>query len=220
MVPRILLFLFLHSFLLASPELSQAMKEKKLYPMGEKIYAKKCQIIDVTPYENYESLQSDIESKKLCGSLNATHLQALSIYLWDKKRHLHDTKKYQKLTATKDEKCPVCGMFLYKYPTWISRINYKGKSFGFDGIKDMMKYYFEHKEGIVEILVQEYYGQKTLEAREAFFVLGSDVFGPMGDELIAFEDEKSARRFMIDHRAKEMLTFDEITPVKVYKLDE
>jgi len=215
-----LFFLFFGTFLFATPEYSSAMKEKKLYPMGEKIYKQKCQTIDTNLYESYESLQHDIESKKLCSTLKPAHLEALSIYLWDKKHHLKSEKEYPKLTATKDEKCPVCGMFLYKYPTWLSRINYHVKSFGFDGIKDMIKYYFEHQEGIVEILVQDYYTHKTLEAREAFFVIGSDVYGPMGDELIAFKDKKSAQRFMIDHKGRELLRFHEITPERVYRLDE
>lgn len=188
--------------------------------MGEKIYAKKCTKIDATPYKDYDDLQNAIKEKSLCQTLSASHLEILSIYLWDKS-HLHQSqKKYPKLTATKKEKCPVCGMFLYKYPEWISRINYSDKSFGFDGIKDMMKYYFEHPQEIEEILVQDYYTQETLEAREAYFVTGSDVYGPMGDELLAFRDKKSAQRFMIDHRGKELLKFDEITQQKVYSLDE
>lgn len=217
---KTLFFLFLSTFLFATPEYSSAIKEKKLYPMGEKIYTKKCKTIDASLYATHELLKEDIQEKNLCGSLSASHLEALSIYLWDKKRHTHNSKTYPKITATKKEKCPVCGMFLYKHPTWMSRINYENKTFGFDGIKDMMKYYFEHKEGIKTILVQDYYTQKTIEAREAFFVLGSDVYGPMGNELIAFEDEKSAQRFLLDHRAKEILQFDAITQEKVYRLDE
>ena len=217
---KTLIFLFLNTFLLASPEYSSALKEKKLYPMGEKIYKLKCKTIDLSLYSSYEILQKEIEVKNLCGKLNPSHLEALSVYLWDSKTQTRKAKKHPKLTATKEEKCPVCGMFLYKYPTWISRINYEEKSFGFDGIKDMMKYYFEHKEGIVEMLVQEYYTQETLEAREAYFVSGSDVYGPMGNELLAFKDEKSAKRFLLDHKGKEILHFSAITPEKVYALDE
>ncbi len=84
----------------------------------------------------------------------------------------------------------------------------------------VMKFYFENQTNIEEILVQDYYTQETLEAREAYFVTGSDVYGPMGNELLAFRDKKSAQRFMIDHRGKELLRFEEITVQKVYKLDE
>ena len=216
-----LFFLLLSTtFLFAYPNISQTIKEKKIYPMGKKIYQKRCQEIDVSIYKSYELMQENLKKNSMCKSLSSEHLEALCLYLWDIKRESIESKTYPKLTASKDEKCPVCGMFLYKYPTWISRINYKEKSFGFDGVKDMMKYYFENKEGIKEILVQDYYTQNTLDATKAFFVLGSDVYGPMGNELIAFKSEKSARHFLLDHRAKEILRFDELTVEKVYQLDE
>ena len=215
-----LFFLFFSSFLFGAPEFSTALKEKKIYPMGEKIYTQKCKPIESSLYESYETLQEEIVTKNLCGSLNPTHLEALCVYLWDKNHHTHNEKTYPKLSATKEEKCPVCGMFLYKYPRWIARIHYKEKSFGFDGIKDMMKYYFEHKDGIEVILVQEYYTQKTIEATKAYFVSGSDVYGPMGNELLAFEDEKSAKVFLQDHKGKEILRFDAITQEKIFALDE
>lgn len=188
--------------------------------MGEKIYTLKCQSIDVALYESYESLNKNIEEKNLCSKLSTSHLEAVALYLWDTKRHLHKEKKYPKLKVTQKEKCPICGMFLYKYPRWVSKIEYQTQQFGFDGVKDLMKYYFEHQEGIKQILVQDYYTQETLEARSAFFVLGSDVYGPMGNELIAFKDEKHAQQFLRDHKGKEILRFDAITPQKVYALDE
>jgi len=219
-VHRIFLPLFLSLSLLFGTEFSQAQKEKKIYPMGEKIYTKKCRVIDASTYKDYQALQNAIKKEALCDSLSSSHLKVVSIYLWDKTHLHHKQKTYPKLTATKKEKCPVCGMFLYKYPEWISRINYSEKSYGFDGIKDLMKFYFENQTNIEEILVQDYYTQETLEAREAYFVTGSDVYGPMGNELLAFRDKKSAQRFMIDHRGKELLRFEEITVQKVYKLDE
>lgn len=217
---KLLLLSLTATFLSAYPNISQTVKEKKIYPMGEKIYLKRCQEIVPSSYETYTLMQDDIKEKSLCKELSPQYFEALSLYLWDVKRQSVKEKSYKKLTATKDEKCPICGMFLYKYPTWISRINYENNSFGFDGIKDMMKYYFQHPEGIKEILVQDYYTQKTINAREAFFAIGSDVYGPMGNEFIAFKDEKSAKRFMIDHHAKEILQFNTITQEKVYKLDE
>ena len=41
------------------------------------------------------------------------------------------------------DKCPVCGMFVAKYPDFVARISFKDGSYAFfDGVKDMMKYYF------------------------------------------------------------------------------
>lgn len=217
---RYIFLTLLATHLLSYPTVSQAMKEKRLYPMGEKIYQKLCAPIELSNYKSYEAMQEDIASKTGCKELSTKHFEALCLYLWDIKRNMKKKKVYKKLSVTKDEKCPVCGMFLYKYPTWVSRIVYTNKRYGFDGIKDLMKYYFDNKQNIVDILVQDYYTAKTLNAREAFFVLGSDVYGPMGNELLAFENKKSAERFMLDHRGKEILTFDAITPEKIYALDE
>lgn len=212
--------LFFSLLLMAHSDLSQEVKTKKIYPMGEKIYTKKCPKIDATHFESYDLLVQNIETQKPCGKLSPKYVEALALYLWDKRHPLQSQKKYPKMSVTKEEKCPVCGMFLYKYPTWIARIHYKNESFGFDGIKDMMKYYFEHKEQIEAMLVQEYYTQETIEAREAFFVLGSDVYGPMGNELIAFRDKKSAEQFLFDHKGRVILRFEALTPEQIYKLDE
>ncbi len=217
--------LFILSFVVCSslfsyPNYSQAVKEKKLYPMGEKIYKKKCSQIDVNRYKSYEQLQQALLTKKICPSLNKKYAEALSLYLWDVKRASKKHNQYKKLTVTKEDKCPVCGMLLYKYPRWISRIEYNDKNVSFDGIKDMMKYYFEHPNNIKNMLVQEYYTQKVIDAKKAYYVMGSDVYGPMGNELIAFKDEESAKRFYLDHKGKKILRFDEIKPEAVYKLDE
>ncbi len=90
----------------------------------------------------------------------------------------------------------------------------------FDGAKDMFKYYFnvskynkkKTKENIAEIYVTEYYTTKVMKARDVYFVIGSDVLGPMGHELIPVKGEAQANSFMWDHRGKKMLRFDEITP--------
>ena len=211
---------FFSTLLFSYPNYSQAVKEKKLYPMGEKIYKKKCSQINVNSYSSYKELHDALLAKKICPTLHKKYVEALSLYLWDVKRASKKQNRYKKLTVTKEDKCPVCGMLLYKYPRWIARIEYKDKNVSFDGVKDMMKYYFEHQKNIKNMLVQEYYTQKVIDAKKAYYVIGSDIYGPMGNELIAFKDEASAKRFYLDHKGKEILKFDAITPAIVYKLDE
>jgi len=215
---KLLTLLTLTYNLYATSPISDTIKEKKIYPMGEKIYTKKCPTLTIDKYKNYELLLHAIKKDAICTKLNEKHSQALAVYLWDKKRTHH--KEYKKLTVTKDEKCQVCGMYLHYYPTWVSQINYpNNETYKFDGIKDMMKFYFNNKEGIVDILVQDYYSLKTLNAREAFFVIGSDVTGPMGYELIAFSDKKKAMSFSLEHKGKKVLSFDKVTEYMVRSLD-
>ncbi len=204
--------------LFAYPNYSQAIKEKKLYPMGEKLYKQRCKSIEPKVFATYEAMQDSIVNEKLCKKMNKKYFEALSLYLWDKKRGLQKSKKELSIVVTHDEKCPICGMYVYKYPKWATQIFYGDTHHSFDGVKDMMKYYFAHQEGITKILVRDYYTQEVIDAKSAYFVVGSDVYGPMGDELIALKDKKSAKDFYFDHRGKKILRFDDITQDLVFGL--
>lgn len=205
------LFLFFLSFSLFG--YSDAIKVKKIYPMGKKIYQKRCQNIDVTRYKNIKDLKQNLK----CQHISKKHLDMVAIYLWDNQK---PTLHVKEIVVSQTEKCPVCGMFVYKYPKWATQIFYSKKHYSFDGVKDMMKYYFEHKKGITDILVRDYYSQKSIKADEAFYVVGSDVYGPMGNEFIPFIDEDDAKTFYIDHNGKKIVRFSDITKKMVYKLDE
>lgn len=124
--------------------------------------------------------------------------------------------------------CPVCGMFVARYPEWITTVQFKdGHADHFDGPKDYFKYLFDMKkyalgrtrEQISGMGVTEYYGLKLVDARQALYVAGSDVLGPMGHELVPLMTAADARDFMKDHAGKALLTFDEVTPDLLVKLD-
>lgn len=213
----ILSFLF-NSLLFGSTSYSQTIKEKKIYPMGKLIHAKLCATLDAKKYGSYDSLLRDIQEKHICSQLSIKHSEALAIYLWDKK---NPEEELPKMTVTKEDKCPVCGMYLHYYPDWVSRITYSnGEVYSFDGIKDMLKFYFNNEKGIQSVWVQDYYTLKTLDAKKAFYVIGSDVLGPMGNELIAFATLKSAKNFSLDHKGKYIFSFDKLTEKMVRAIDE
>ena len=132
-----------------------------------------------------------------------------------------------KMPGPKD-KCPVCGMFVAKYPDFVSHLVFKGGTeMFFDGVKDLMKYYFDlakynpgKKTGdIAAIYVTDYYTLKLIDGHQAYYVVGSDVYGPMGRELIPFGDQKAAQEFLKDHQGKMLLKFSEITPAVIKTLD-
>ena len=132
------------------------------------------------------------------------------------------------LKPTKKDKCPVCGMFVFKYPDWTAQIIFTdGPVFFFDGAKDLFKFYFDIKKyspeksqrDIAAIYVTEYYDMKIIDARSAFFVIGSDVYGPMGHELIPFASKADAEGFKTDHKGKRILGFEDINPGVIKKLD-
>ncbi|OHE01559.1 MAG: hypothetical protein A2513_07910 [Sulfurimonas sp. RIFOXYD12_FULL_33_39] len=196
-------------------------KSKQVYPMGKKIFEKKCtKEIDINAYNQINELKADIKDKNLCSELKESELQALSLYLWEVKKYGDLKNSSDTINVSRDEKCPVCGMFVYKYPKWAAQIFYKESHLSFDGVKDMMKYYFEHKENISKMLVSDYYSQKAIDAKEAYYVIGSDVYGPMGDELIPFKSENEAKTFSMDHKGLKVLRFKDIKAKEVHKLDE
>ncbi|HJV36183.1 nitrous oxide reductase accessory protein NosL [Geomonas sp.] len=127
----------------------------------------------------------------------------------------------------KEVKCPVCGMFVARYPDWTATLVYRdGTRRYFDGPKDLFTYY--HNTGrydpsrqrteVAGIAVKDYYSLAPVDARQAFFVTGSDVRGPMGSELIPFAGKADAEAFRLDHHGKRVLRFSEVTAPLVKSL--
>jgi copper chaperone NosL len=126
------------------------------------------------------------------------------------------------------DKCPVCGMFVAKYPDFLALIVFKDGSYAaFDGMKDMMKCYRNMRKyipgkttkDIQSIVATEYYNLKRIDAMKAYYVIGSDVYGPMGKELIPFEKEPDAAAFLKDHQGRTMIHFRDINDKVMKELD-
>lgn len=124
--------------------------------------------------------------------------------------------------------CPVCGMFVAKYPEWVATVLYRdGHAHHFDGAKDLFKYLLDlprwasgHQvENIQSIGVTEYYGLTLVDARKAWYVIGSDVLGPMGHELVPLETREDAEEFLRDHKARRIVRYDDIRLDMLMKLD-
>jgi copper chaperone NosL len=129
---------------------------------------------------------------------------------------------------TAKDKCPVCGMLVAKYSQWLSVVLFKdGSRAFFDGPKDMFKYLLDMKrynpsknaEDIDYIAVTDYYTVSPIDARKAWYVLGSDVFGPMGKELVPMAKEADAKEFMKDHKGQLIFKFSEVTKEVMKNLD-
>ncbi len=55
----------------------------------------------------------------------------------------------------------------------------------FKYLADLPKYAPNHRrEDIVTIAVTDYYNLQKIDAKQAFYVIGADVYGPMGHEFI------------------------------------
>jgi copper chaperone NosL len=126
------------------------------------------------------------------------------------------------------EKCPVCGMFVAGYTAWIAEAVLRdGTRLHFDGPKDLFRFWLDpgrylpsrRKADLVAALVTDYYGLAPVDARTASFVVGSDVLGPMGRELVPFARREEAEEFRRDHGGTPILAFDQVTAELLEGLD-
>lgn len=212
---------FKTAFAMAKEDLKKdmaMMKQKKrmMYKKGEAIYNRMCkEQIDKKRFKNIAQLKSYIKKSGVCGDLKGKRLQALVLYIWEAKDK--NIKEAQKISVPKNAKCPVCGMFVHKYPRWAAvAVSKSGERLYFDGVKDMFRFMFDSKRygygnfNTSKLVVTDYYTQKPIDAKKAYYVIGSDVLGPMGEELIPFATLKEAQSFKKDHKGKRVLRFEEV----------
>lgn len=129
---------------------------------------------------------------------------------------------------SEDHMCPVCGMFVSQHKDFLAAAVFKdGATVFFDGCKDMFRFLFDvgkytggrTRDDITAVWVTDYYSLKWAAAAKAFFVLGSDVLGPMGRELVPFAKEPEAKEFLKDHKGRMILPFDAVTPDTLKNID-
>jgi nitrous oxide reductase accessory protein NosL len=119
-------------------------------------------------------------------------------------------------------------MFVAKYPEWIAGVTFRdGSRAVFDGAKDLLKFWLEparflpsrRAEDVSAMFVTDYYTLAPVAARDAFFVAGSDVLGPMGKELVSFASADAAEEFRRDHHGARLLRFEQVTEELIRSLD-
>jgi hypothetical protein len=126
------------------------------------------------------------------------------------------------MVADKNERDLICGIQPYKNPKWMSEIELiNGKKLHFVSVKCMMIFYYKntkwHDLGITEdpskiepikaLRVQDYNTLKVIDAKKAYYVFGSHIMGPKGDDLIPFQYEKDAENFMKENGGHKILTW-------------
>lgn len=127
---------------------------------------------------------------------------------------------------SEEDTCPVCGMSLTDHPAWIAVIMFKdGRHAKFHGPKNMFIYYFRmgnytrkyKDDDIAGLYVTDYLSLKHMKAQNALYVIGSEVEGPMGEELIPMKDSSAAGTFVEEHGGR-IITFSEVTPEIIDRL--
>ncbi|MCH9813092.1 MAG: nitrous oxide reductase accessory protein NosL [Epsilonproteobacteria bacterium] len=124
------------------------------------------------------------------------------------------------MVADKRERDLVCGLQPYKNPRWMSEIELiNEKKIHFVSVKCMMLFYYKNskwddleiqagtKEPIKALRVQDYLSLKIVDAKEAFYVYGSRIVGPKGDDVIPFETREDAQHFIDKNGGTKILTW-------------
>lgn len=114
----------------------------------------------------------------------------------------------------------MCGMYVAKYPQWIASLRFAdGTVVFFDGPKDMFRYLLDLEtfkpgasaEQVAAVLVTDYYSTRPIDGRAASYVVGSDVMGPMGAELVPTADRSHAETLLKDHGGDRVVGFADVT---------
>ena len=116
--------------------------------------------------------------------------------------------------------CPVCGMLVSKYPNWVATVVWKDERVRhFDGAKDLFRYLLElhtyepgrRRAEIKMLTVTDFYNLEKIDARQAWYVIGSNVLGPMGHDMVPLASRADADDFLKDHKGRTILRFEDIT---------
>ncbi|MFD1587553.1 nitrous oxide reductase accessory protein NosL [Halorientalis brevis] len=151
------------------------------------------------------------------------------------------------VTLTTDDACEVCGMIIPNHPGPTTEIFYPGEQPSghenparFDSTWEAFNYDFERQDrgwtrAVMYVTDYSNVDYRTFEeqgdtmisthvnaedfvaARKVTFVVGSEVKGAMGKDLIAFSKESDAQSFK-DEWGGELVTVDDVTPQMIAQL--
>ena len=112
----------------------------------------------------------------------------------------------------KDARCKHCGMRIDPASAWHAElIGEDGKVTAFDTPRCALTSWRSGVTSAKTIRLQEYYDRQTRDGGEVRFVIGGDVVGPMGPDLVPVDPPRSSK-FIQDHGAERALKLEEITP--------
>jgi len=123
---------------------------------------------------------------------------------------------------TKKTECVVRHIKVYKNPKWVSKIELQnGKKLFFSTPKSMFEFYFrpgkwfdigvKDESDFKDIIITDYSSLKLIDAKKAFYVYGSNVTSPAGDDLVAFETKQAAQSFAKIHNGKRVMSFSKVS---------
>ena len=139
----------------------------------------------------------------------------LSLNIFAKDSNTTTQKEPQKLD-------PVYKLDLKKYPKFSTELILKnGKKIEFASVKSMMNFYFhpekypkygvKSRKEIDKMFVKDYITGKKIDAEDAFYIFGSRLVGPHGDDLIPLSSKTQADLFIKKYGGTRVMRIDKFT---------
>lgn len=112
----------------------------------------------------------------------------------------------------KDARCKNCGMRIDTASPWRAELVAEGGTItAFDTPRCALQSWRSGKTAAKSVRVQDYYDRQSRDGNDVRFVVGGDVLGPMGPDLVPV-DPARVTKFIQDHGAERALRLDEVTP--------
>jgi len=129
---------------------------------------------------------------------------------------------------TKRDRCPVCGMFVGRYPKWNAGMKFKDGSDAFFCSPKCFLQAYHHtskyfpgktKKDIVLMWVTDYYTTKKIraDAPDTYFVAGSSLVGPMGWDVVPVKGKSAAEVLRKDYDGTAIVHLYEVTEEMVQR---
>jgi len=117
---------------------------------------------------------------------------------------------------------PVYLLDISKYPKFSTKMVLKnGKTIEFASVKSMMNFYFhpekypeyrvKSRDEIDKMFVKDYITGKEINAKDAWYVFGSRLVGPHGDDLIPLSSKTNVELFMKKYGGTRVFRIDKFT---------
>ncbi len=118
-------------------------------------------------------------------------------------------------------RCVQCGMLIDPTSRWTAGVTgASGEEKLFDSPKCLFRYMRgDDGRGASLPWFTEYYSQQRRPGTSLRFVVGSNLSGPMGADLVPVEGETGARRFAADHVGEQVLTYEQVDEARLRGLD-
>jgi hypothetical protein len=115
-------------------------------------------------------------------------------------------------SCKREARCKNCGMKIDPSSPWRAElIAADGAVTTFDTPRCALQSWRSGKTPAKSLRVQDYYDRQARDGSELRFVIGGDVVGPMGPDLVPV-DAARVSKFIQDHAADRALRLEEITP--------